>query len=413
MKKLNAYNVYLILSFARLLCFYTIFTVNLVYQAQVAGLTPLQLVLVGTTLEITIFLCEVPTGVVADVYSRRLSVIIGTFVVGLGFLIEGTFPSFAAILLSQVLWGVGYTFTSGATDAWIADEIGEQQAGRAYLRGAQIGNFGALIGTIISTILSTVALNFPVQIGALGLIGLAGFLALFMPETGFKPAPMENRNTWQKMWGTFGQGVKIVRGQTALILILGLGLFFGLHSEGFDRLWRELLRENFTFPALGSLDPVVWFGILYGASTLVSIVLTEIAQRRMTMENPRMIAWVSLGLSAVIVAALLVFALAGNFALAVAMFLIIYPARELLMPLYTTWVNQRIDSSVRATVLSMSSFVDAIGQTLGGPPVGLIGNMFGVRAAIFVSGLLLSPVLILYGMAARRSELRVVEEIAS
>ncbi len=115
MKKLNAYPVYLILSGADGMISSIIFTVNMIYQVTVVGLNPLQLVLVGTTLEATAFLFEIPTGVVADVYSRRLSIIIGTVMMGFGFVLEGSIPRFETILLAQVIWGLGYTFTSGAT----------------------------------------------------------------------------------------------------------------------------------------------------------------------------------------------------------------------------------------------------------------------------------------------------------
>ena len=98
LRKWDAYRVYLILSGVSSLLFSLIFTLNLVYQAQVVGLTPLQLVLVGTTLETSAFLFEIPTGIVADLYSRRLSVIIGFFLIGVGFTIEGSLPFFAAVL---------------------------------------------------------------------------------------------------------------------------------------------------------------------------------------------------------------------------------------------------------------------------------------------------------------------------
>lgn len=80
MKILNAYQVYLILQGATTLLSSMVFTVNLVYQATVVHLDPLQLVLVGILLKSVVFICEVPTGVVANVYSRRLSIIIGTTV---------------------------------------------------------------------------------------------------------------------------------------------------------------------------------------------------------------------------------------------------------------------------------------------------------------------------------------------
>src|SRR5262245_46697318 len=70
------------------------FTLLLVYQVQTAHLSPFELVVVGTVMEATCFLAEVPTGIVADLYSRRLSVLIGAFVVGAGILVQAAFPAF-------------------------------------------------------------------------------------------------------------------------------------------------------------------------------------------------------------------------------------------------------------------------------------------------------------------------------
>ena len=136
-RKIDAYRLYLGLQFFTGLCFSMIFVVTSLYEATVAGLSGLQLVLVGTTLEVTILFLEIPTGIVADAYSRRLSIIIGFFLMGIAFVIEGLFPLFVMILLTQVLWGMGYTFTSGSTEAWLSDEIGEENANRAFLRGNQ------------------------------------------------------------------------------------------------------------------------------------------------------------------------------------------------------------------------------------------------------------------------------------
>ena len=92
-------------------------TLNLVYMVTTVGLSPLQMVLVGTVLEAVCFVFEIPTGIVSDLYSRRLSVLIGLGLIGVGFLLQGAIASFAAVLAAQVVWGVGYTFTSGSIDA--------------------------------------------------------------------------------------------------------------------------------------------------------------------------------------------------------------------------------------------------------------------------------------------------------
>jgi DHA3 family tetracycline resistance protein-like MFS transporter len=77
MEKMSAARVYLSIEFTASVFFSMMFVSMSLYEATVAGLTPLQLVLVGTTLEVSAFIFEVPTGIVADVYSRRLSIITG------------------------------------------------------------------------------------------------------------------------------------------------------------------------------------------------------------------------------------------------------------------------------------------------------------------------------------------------
>ena len=118
----KAYSVYLFFKFHFSLLFSMATVLSLVYHLEVVGLNAFELVLVGTVLEISCFLLEIPTGVVADLYSRRRSVLIGVFLYGIGFVIEGALPWFATVLLAQVVWGCGDTFISGALEAWISSE---------------------------------------------------------------------------------------------------------------------------------------------------------------------------------------------------------------------------------------------------------------------------------------------------
>ena len=147
--KSRAYPVYLWMETITSLGSWLVFTVDLIYQVTIVGLNPLQLVIVGTTIEVTAFIFEVPTGVVADTISRKLSIIIGTIMIGAGFILEGAIPRFETILIAQVIAGIGYTFTSGATEAWIADEIGEggerhgEVLGPSLAQPCQIGHANA------------------------------------------------------------------------------------------------------------------------------------------------------------------------------------------------------------------------------------------------------------------------------
>jgi DHA3 family tetracycline resistance protein-like MFS transporter len=391
--KFTAYSVYLFSEFTLALLFSMMFTVDGVYQVSLVGLNALQLVLVGTTLEVSAFLFEVPTGVVADVFSRRLSIIVGMFVMGLGFIVEGSFPFFAPILLAQVLWGLGYTFTSGATEAWIADEVGEEQAGRAFLRASQVGTLGALIGIVPGMLIGLLGINIPIVLGGLLLMALGAALIVIMPERGFKPTPRENRNTFQSMAHTFKSGLRVVRGKPALINILTIGLILGLYSEGFDRLWTPHLLNDITLAAIGDLQPVVWFGIIRGIGMLLGIGITEFVRRRIDTSRHGPVARAVLILISGMVAGLLAFALTGSFVIALIAFWGFSSLRRTLGPLYTAWVNQHAESSVRATVISMSSQIDALGQILGGPVIGAVGLALGIPVSLTICAVVLATAL--------------------
>ncbi len=88
-------------------------------------------------------------------------------------------------------------------------------------------------------------------------------------------------------------------------------------------------------------------------------------------------------LTAMEMVAMLAFALTGSTWLAIAALLGVFFARNLAGPLYSIWLNEQItDSSVRATVLSISGQANAIGQAGGGPVLGVIGNVWGIRSAL-------------------------------
>ena len=396
--------VYLSLEIAASVLFQMIFVASSLYQITVAGLTPLQLVLIGTALETSAFTFEIPTGVVADVYSRKLSIIIGFVLMGLGFLIEGFYPAFGPILIAQVVWGLGYTFTSGAQEAWISDEIGEDQANRLFVRAAKVGLYASLVGMALAAWIGRVNVSLPIRWGGLGLV-LVGILLVFtMPETKFHPTLREDRNTWQHLIYTFQQGFDLVRSRPRLVTVLGVGFFYGLFSEGFDRLWVKHLIDSFDLPAVFALSQVAFISLLKAASTVAAIIALRGVERRLDTSQPAAIGRTMLLVTGGISLGLLGFALSPYLGATILAFLGITVLRRVAMPLYTSWINQKLDSGTRATVISISSQVDAVGQIAGGPGVGLIAKLVSVAAALVSSSVLLTPALLLVHRANQLTE---------
>lgn len=412
MKRFDAYTVYLLIETLSPFFFSVAFTTSAIYRFEMAGLEPLQLVLLGTVLEGSIFIFEIPTGIVADLKSRRLSVLIGYTLIGLGLILEGSLQLFATILLAQAVWGIGYTFISGAQDAWLADEIGEQRLTAAYLRASQLGQIAAFVGIFANVLLANIALNVPLIVGGAGHLLLVVLLLLAMPETRFTPTAASDRSTFHDMADTFRSGMRHIRARPLLMTILAIALVYGLYSEALDRLWEAHILDSFSLPVPANMSIVVYFGIFKAVIMLITLGTTEFVRRRAPRLGQKQTVRILALLSGVISAGMVLFGLAVNAVMAFGMIGTVQVARGTLSPLYNAWVNRGIEPKVRATVLSTFGQMDAIGQFIGGPVIGVVANRLGLRAAIVLSGLVLAPILGLYGRAYQLPAPTAVSETA-
>ena len=388
------------------------FTVTAVYFVTEVGMSPLELVLVGTMMELAIFVFEVPTGIVADVYSRRLSIIVGTAVMGIAFLLVAATELAGVVLLAYAVWGLGYTFTSGAMDAWLADEVGNERLPRVYLRGAQVGRLAGLAG--IGTSVGVALVDLRLAIALAGVLALveAAFYVLAMPETGFRPLPREERGSFAQMAHTGRAGVRLVRARPALLAILGIAAFAGMWSEGFDRLWEARFLE-IGLPTLGGLDPIVWFGVFAAGTTLLAIAVAQPLGKRIEIAGQQTMVRILFWMDAALLVTAACFALAGAFWIAVAGYFATRLLRDVASPIFDTWLNRSIeDSRVRATVLSITNQADAVGQWTGGPAIGVVGNVFSIRAALMSGALCMAPALALYRRAIRDDGVEPVAAVA-
>jgi len=313
-------------------------TLSSVYLILEVGLDPLQLVLVGTVLEGTALVFEIPTGVVADVVSRRTSVVIGTLLTGVGFCLYAV-PAFGVILAAQVVWGLGATFVSGAAVAWMVDEVGEDDAGPLLLRGAQAARVAAFVGIGASVALGAVALWLPVLAGGLTSIALGLWLAAAMPEQGFaRPPPTR---PWTAAADTLRATASSVRAG-GLLLAIGATV---------------VIRRRLDVRGAGAA-----------------------ARALLVVDGLQLVAGVAYGL-------------ASSLAVAVAAYWAGSLLRQLHGPLFNTWLNTGLASRSRATVNSAASQADALGQVAGGPVLGLIASARSVAAALVASGLVRAPTL--------------------
>ena len=101
----------------------------------------------------------------AETYERKLSIVVSILLQGVAWSLVGLVPHFIPILIAWALWGFGYTFMSGAYEAWITDEVGSDEVGPVFVRGERFGYAGALVGLGLGVGVAAYDLSLSVVLG--------------------------------------------------------------------------------------------------------------------------------------------------------------------------------------------------------------------------------------------------------
>jgi MFS transporter, DHA3 family, tetracycline resistance protein len=412
-----------------------------VYWVISGRLNPLELLLLGTALELSYFLLQLPTGVLADLVSRRLCTLAGLFIVGLALIMESLSPAFANLIAAQVVLGLGAALNNGAQEAWVAGELagelGDDRMTGVYLRATQYGLIATVAGSLLSGVIALAGLNMPLLTGGSLICLLAVGTAVVMPEQNFHPAlpvqpalPARPSPPGAPLPG-FRQRLAVVassartllaeqtrathRAVTAvpgLVLLFGMTLFAGMWSESFDRLWGAFLLRDIRFPQLGGLHPAMWFSLFACAAALLGVGATELAKRRTERLGPDSVTGGLLVLTLAIGVAVVVMATAHGFAVVVGAYVAVSVLRPVLDPLLSGWMVTRIEPSVRATALSAKDMFDSAGQIAGGPVIGAIGTLTSIRIALLAGAAALAPAAACVAAASRRIRPRIWATVA-
>lgn len=381
-------NFYYIVTSSRSFFIQMVFTLNAIYYVTQADLNALQLVLIGTIMEVSVLLFEMPTGLFADHYGRKRSLAIGTFVVGFAHILEGSIPEFWAIAVASTLWGIGWTFISGAEQAWIADELDGGNLEGTFLRGSQFSSFARFAAIVVSVSIAAIwSVQTAILVAGVMLIILSIWAFINLPETKFVKVTREKGVSGvTHMMTTIKFGMSQIRGNTILVSIAMVTLLWGLASEGFDRLYGAHFITDYD---LSESDSVYWFGTFYAIAFLLNIVVLKFVEQHVEGRYANVL----LLTNAVLVSTMIVFAWTGQFWLAVAMYWVTSALRNVNYPLISIITNERLQSKGRATTLSMFGQLDAFGQIAGGPLVGLLALYTSLAGGITTSALLILPVL--------------------
>ncbi|MDO8964582.1 MAG: MFS transporter [Coriobacteriia bacterium] len=368
-----------------------------------AGLDIFQVMLVNTTYTVGQIVFEVPTGVIADTVGRKASLLlgIGTLLLSTLLYVAGATAAWGmpAFLAASVLLGLGYTFQTGAADAWLVDAL--DHAGwpggkeRVFAWGQMTFGSAMLAGTLLGGALGQMNLAFPyyARSGILALCFLATMLML--RDWGFTPRPLRASNFAEETRAILTAGVRygwrdpVVRPLLFVSLIQGVFFMFAFYTS-----------QPFFLELLGM--QLIWVvAAVQAASAVVGIVGNSLVDRVMRAGDRRRRAGVVLavitvaqGLLALAIASVgLLVPVAQRgvpvFAAAAVLWLLFSGLMGVGGPVRQAFINEQIPSAQRATVLSVDALFGDVGGSVGQPALGYLAKAVSIPAGWAVGAIAL------------------------
>ena len=349
-------------------------------------LSPGQLVLLGVALEVAALISETPTGVVADVYSRRRSVVLAQLIMGIAFIWAFASTNFWVILPAQALIGFGWTFRTGADTAWVTDElkggsaVDDDEIERLLLRRHR---WGIALSLIVGPV--TIALGWWQSVRWVGIaigivyILLGAWMAVAMTEEHFTPARDRDVGLLQ----TFQDGLNAIRVRPRLRVLVVVTFLFYLGADVFDRLgYVHFLDSAGLDDVSEGGESLLVLGILFFVLALGGLLVNRVAEHYLGSGK---------GVVRLAVTLLVVATLGGLIAAVTSLVVVIAigylfqdSVREALWPVLEGWANRDAPSEVRATVHSLLGQMTSVGQISGAAVLGLVAEASSIPLAMAI-----------------------------
>jgi MFS family permease len=375
---------YLLLTLLTTLASSFIWGINTIFLLD-AGLSNVEAFAANAFFTAGMVLFEIPTGVVADTRGRRFSYVLGALTLFISTLLYLLMWQIHAPLwgwaIASILLGLGFTFFSGATEAWLVDALTATgftgHLEHVFGRAQTVGGAAMLVGTVAGGAIAQLTnLGVPYVIRAVMLAVTMVVALRFMKDIGFTPQPRGDPVGAVRtvLRGSIDGGF---RNRPVRWLMLaapftaGTGIFVFYASQPY-------LLQLFGDPkaySIAGLAAAILAGVQIVAGLVVPWVRRLFGRRTdalLVSSVLGIVILVLLGLQPVFVVALLLLAAwAFNFAVT--------------QPMRQAFMNGLIPSEQRATVLSFDSLMGSTGGVVAQPILGRVADLNGYGVSMVVS----------------------------
>ncbi|MDG2308828.1 MAG: MFS transporter [Candidatus Binatia bacterium] len=346
------------------------------------GLDLFQMNVVLATYFLATAIFEVPTGAVADVFGRRFSFILSCFVRSGAFLLYTFADSFTDCLIAEVIDAIGYTLASGALEAWAIDGIREEgdhrPTDRLFARVEMIIRGVMIVGGIAGGLLADIDLLLPWYVATVG-FSLTGLYALVAMKEPRRPKRTRSAPIFQPLVAQMRDGVAAARASRTVGILCLISAFTAA----------ALLPVNLTWPPRLELLSDQGYWVLGAATALLNAAAFTGAALTTRLLRHTGREYLLFGTTLVRGLVFAAAALATQFYPVLLGLLIGELMGGAGRPAYQAWLNEHIESSRRATVLSVATMSFTLGAAIGLVALGLLARSSGFSSAWLVAAALL------------------------
>ncbi len=346
-----------------------------------AHLSASQLLVLATVMSITLLLSDIPFGVWSDAFSRKWPLVIGHGFLAAGMVMTGLVTAFPLLVATQVLWGLGWAFSTGSDVAWVTDEFDRPGLiARVLTARARWDLVGGALGMVAFGLFGwAVGLGTAIVVSgaAMALVGL--FVAVRFVEDNFIPVRVQR---WKNSVLIFRRGLRLSRRDDEVLLVLIATMIINGAAMVSWVFPRQLVDQG--FPG----NPVLWYTALGILSLGVGIAALHIVEARIEDVG---VARRTYALSCFIgLLGLVVLASAPNAVIGSAGILLVSGISfNVTRTVSVIWVNRRTPSDIRATMHSFLSQAESVGEIVGGVSLAGLAAASGIVSTIVASAALL------------------------
>jgi MFS family permease len=380
-----------------------IWGVNTLFLLE-AGLDIFEVFIANAVFTGSMAIFEIPTGVLADTRGRRVSFLLSVAVLIVGTLgyvaVASIGGGLALFCLMSVVLGLGYTFYSGATEAWLVDALNasgyEGNLDQVFAHSSIVSGAAMLVGSIVGGFIGTLNLAFPylTRTGFLLIVFVVAYFSMF--DIGFVPHKVKLNQWADEMKAVAQASMTFGWRKIPIRLLIVAGFIQSIYMAWGFYAWQpyflELLGQNLPWVA----------GVIAALISLATIAGNGLVEwfTRFCGKRTTLLLWAA-GIQTV---AMIGVGLAGSFWLAVAFYLIAMASMGVWTPVKQAFLHQMIPSEQRATVISFDSLVSSTGSMLGQTGLGRLAQTQSIASGYILGGLVSVLVLPVMVLLRRRGE---------